>query len=145
MKILRSVFFLTIFLMVACSPEVGSEAWCENMKEKPKSGWVSDPKIGSYGPYLKTHTRHFLQRCQYTYCLSPDDQPFEYAPHEAVFQKNQADQDLLWKFTIPRSERTTVLRYLDRHNMTAFSLFATEDRLMETLAVRAFVLDRPGR
>ena len=42
MKILRSVFFLTIFLMVACSPEVGSEAWCEIMKEKPKSGWIAN-------------------------------------------------------------------------------------------------------
>jgi prevent-host-death family protein len=106
-----------------------------------KGGWVNEPQIRSWGPYLKTHTRHFLQRCQYTVCTRPDDQHLVYTPHESVLQKNEADQDLLWKFTIARSERTTVLRYLDRHNITAFSLFASEDRLMETLAVRSFVLD----
>lgn len=25
----------------ACSPEIGSEQWCENMKEKPKGDWTS--------------------------------------------------------------------------------------------------------
>ncbi len=26
----------------ACSPEVGSEAWCEKMKEKDKGQWSAD-------------------------------------------------------------------------------------------------------
>ena len=26
-------------LIAACAPEVGSEAWCKAMKEKPKSDW----------------------------------------------------------------------------------------------------------
>ena len=26
-------------LMSACAPEVGSEAWCEDMAEKPKGDW----------------------------------------------------------------------------------------------------------
>lgn len=25
----------------ACSPEVGSEKWCKNLKEKPKSEWTA--------------------------------------------------------------------------------------------------------
>ena len=26
----------------ACSPEVGSEAWCEKMSEKPKGDWSAN-------------------------------------------------------------------------------------------------------
>ena len=26
----------------ACSPEVGSEEWCEAMKEKPKGDWTAN-------------------------------------------------------------------------------------------------------
>ena len=25
-----------------CSPEVGSEAWCEDLKEKPKGEWTAN-------------------------------------------------------------------------------------------------------
>ncbi|WP_019602874.1 DUF3012 domain-containing protein [Teredinibacter turnerae] len=32
----------SIFGAVACSPEVGSEAWCKNMKEKPKGDWTAN-------------------------------------------------------------------------------------------------------
>ena len=108
---------------------------------KGKSGWASEPKITSWGPTFNTHKRHFLQRCQYTLCTRPDGEQLEYVPHEKAFERNDPEQDQLWKFTIPRTERSTVLRYLDRHNITAFSLFASEDRLMESLAIRAFVLD----
>lgn len=30
---------LTLLMVSACSPEVGSEKWCKNMKEKPKGDW----------------------------------------------------------------------------------------------------------
>ncbi|BDY04842.1 DUF3012 domain-containing protein [Ferrimonas sp. YFM] len=29
-------------LMTACSPEVGSEAWCKKMEEKPKGDWTAN-------------------------------------------------------------------------------------------------------
>lgn len=28
-------------LLLACSPEVGSQRWCEAMKEKPKGDWTA--------------------------------------------------------------------------------------------------------
>ena len=31
----------TSFLLSACAPEVGSEKWCAQMKEKPKGEWTS--------------------------------------------------------------------------------------------------------
>ena len=27
-------------VVTACEPEVGSESWCENMKDKPKGDWT---------------------------------------------------------------------------------------------------------
>ena len=33
---------LLAFFLLACSPEVGSKAWCENMKEKPKGEWTAN-------------------------------------------------------------------------------------------------------
>lgn len=29
-------------LLAACAPVVGSEAWCEQMKEKPKGEWTAN-------------------------------------------------------------------------------------------------------
>ncbi|MCF1428315.1 MAG: DUF3012 domain-containing protein [Shewanella sp.] len=29
-----------VTLLSACAPEVGSEAWCKEMKEKPKGDWT---------------------------------------------------------------------------------------------------------
>lgn len=30
------------FLLSGCSPEVGSDAWCTKMKEKPKGDWSTN-------------------------------------------------------------------------------------------------------
>jgi hypothetical protein len=42
----KIVVFLTMLLLIstlsACSPEVGSEAWCEDMVEKPKGDWSTN-------------------------------------------------------------------------------------------------------
>jgi len=47
MSIKRKAIFLGITLVVAlgllgCAPEVGSDAWCEQMKEKPKGDWSAN-------------------------------------------------------------------------------------------------------
>lgn len=31
-----------LFMLAACAPEVGSDGWCENMKEKPKADWSAN-------------------------------------------------------------------------------------------------------
>ena len=31
-----------LFLRSACAPEVGSDAWCEDMAEKPKGDWSTN-------------------------------------------------------------------------------------------------------
>jgi hypothetical protein len=42
-KLAISCFALCIlFLGSACAPEVGSDAWCEDMVEKPKGDWSTN-------------------------------------------------------------------------------------------------------
>jgi hypothetical protein len=36
-----SVCIMT-FGLSACAPEVGSEAWCEDLKQKPKGDWTAN-------------------------------------------------------------------------------------------------------
>ena len=40
------VLATTVFL-TACAPEVGSKAWCEDLKEKPKGDWTAK-KAGEF-------------------------------------------------------------------------------------------------
>jgi hypothetical protein len=117
--------------------EVAIYVYCEYVTDVKH--WSSDkPSIVSLGPYVATHARHFLQQCEYTACLEFDADGGEwlYAPHDGVFANESPTQDRLWKFLLPSSERRTVLRDLDRFNLNAFSLFGSEDSLIETVALR---------
>ena len=40
MKKIISAFIVSI-LLSGCSPTVGSEEWCADMKEKPKGDWTA--------------------------------------------------------------------------------------------------------
>jgi hypothetical protein len=101
-------------------------------------GWSSDEsQIHTLGPYVQTHRRHFLQQSTYTICLRfRINTGWYFAPHESVFSRNVPNQDVLWKFTIPATERTKVLKVLDSYNLNAFSLFDSNEALMETMALR---------
>jgi FRG domain-containing protein len=103
------------------------------------------PAIYSLNPRLTTHKRHFLQQSKYTVCfkidrlMKPPHEPettVEFTSHEAVFSEENHEQDVLYKYVLPSSERDKVLRLLDAHNLNAFSLFGTEEALMETLLLR---------
>ena len=37
-------------LLSACSPEVGSEKWCQNLKEKPKGDWTAN-EVADYAKH----------------------------------------------------------------------------------------------
>jgi hypothetical protein len=106
-------------------------------------GWVTvvgEPAIDVRGPYVRTHRRHFLQQCQYTVCAAFTAPEWHYVSHDAVFAgqgaMSMSAQDQLWKFTLPRSERERVLAYLDEHNLNAYSLFGSDEGLMEMMARR---------
>jgi hypothetical protein len=62
---------------------------------------------------------------------------WHFVSHQTVFDMQQPTaQDLLWKIVIPSSECSKVLMLLDQFNLNAYSLFGSEESLMETLAYR---------
>jgi hypothetical protein len=94
------------------------------------------PALTGLGPNVRTHRRHFQQQCEYTICTIHLDGKHSYARHQDAFEGNKEDQDELWKFNIPSSERRKVLKQLEKYNINAFSLFGSEESLMETLSFR---------
>ena len=41
-KISAPAVLFSLALIVGCAPEVGSEAWCQDMEEKPKGDWTAN-------------------------------------------------------------------------------------------------------
>lgn len=103
-----------------------------------KSFGGDKPCIQSLGPYVKSHKRHFLQQSEYTICTIFGENGWEYSDHERVFSKDNQNQDVLLKFNIPSTERLKVLKFLDNYNLNSYSLFGTEESLMDTMALRSF-------
>lgn len=93
-----------------------------------------------YGPYVRTDRRHFLQQSEYTLCLR-FERDWRFEQYDAVFDPGLPQQGACWKFTIPATEGAKVLRLLDSYNLNAFSLFGSEESIMETLAIREFCLN----
>jgi hypothetical protein len=108
--------------------------YCEH-PNRYKTLTTYGPVIISHGPIIRTHRRHFLQQCEYTTCLSFRGR-VSFVSHEEVFDQTYRNQDFLWQFNIPTRERLKVLRLLDAHNLNAFSLFGSEESLIETMALR---------
>jgi hypothetical protein len=89
------------------------------------------PVLRRVGEFVKTHRRHVLQRGDYSICARFDGQ-WQFSGQQEVFDLAPG----VYKFSIRSSERHRVLRSLDDHNLNAFSLFESEEALMETLAIR---------
>lgn len=103
------------------------------------------PEIFNMGRLAARHHRHFLQQSSYTVCMilskneSKHQNGWRFVQHQDVVNREpypKFQQDVLWKFNIPWSERRKVLKLLDEYNLNAHSLFGSEESLMETLAFR---------
>ena len=106
-----------------------------------KSSVHDKPAIHGLGPNVRSHRRHFLQQSQYTICAAMTDDNWIYARHEDVVARGETGQDRLWKINIPISARVEFLKKLHKMNINSFSLFATEDSLLATLATDIFLLN----
>jgi len=95
------------------------------------------PLIYRLGHHVKTHRRHVLQQCDYTMCVFFDGQ-WRFEQYQEAFDWPNQTQGRYWKFNIPYSERSKVLKRLDQHNLNAFSLFGSEESLMDTMALRTW-------
>jgi FRG domain len=105
-----------------------------------KSATTGQPEIRGIGSRFSVHKRHFMQQSEYTVCTVDHSEGVCYASHQDVFDRAEDDQDLLWKFNIPVDERAKVLMHLSRMNINAFSLFGSDDSLLEEMATTEFFL-----
>lgn len=109
----------------------------QEYSEGGKSYSSNKPYISTFGPYIKSHKRHFLQQSQYTVCsITKDKNKSFYTSHDNFAKLDEEKHDLLWKFNLPVSERLKVLKKLDQYNLNSFSLFGNEESLMQTIAQR---------
>ena len=96
-----------------------------------------EPIISVLNQDVRSHRRHFQQQSTYTICTAYRDNETYYAPHQDFLEANDNKSgDMLLKFNIPSSERLKILKQLERFNINAFSLFGSEESLMETLSIR---------
>lgn len=98
------------------------------------------PYIYALGPYIRTHKRHFFQQSRYTVCVVEENNKIYYAKHDDVIAKGEKKQDLLWKINLPKRDRRKAFASLQRMNINSFSLFGSEDSLMQTLATTEILL-----
>ncbi len=119
----------TVSIYMYCQSQDGMRTHCLSF---------DTPYIHTFGPYIQTHQRHFLQQSQYTVCISLSEKfdEWQYVCHEKVLTINNAHQDILWKINIPSNECLQVLKNLDTTNLNSYSLFSSDESLMETLAMR---------
>jgi len=105
-----------------------------------KSLSSDEPAMYKLGPYIRAHKRHVLQQSQYTICAvaHSSNNPI-YENHERVFEKGHTRQDRLWKFSVPGSERITALKSLNKMNINSYSLFGTEDALIDSIATNEII------
>lgn len=103
-----------------------------------KTGSSDTAQIHRFGPYVAAHKRHFAQQSQYTVCVQLRDKEWSFVPHSNVFetQSSESTQDILHKFTLDIGDREAVLTELNDYNLNAYSLFSSEESLMETLSIR---------
>lgn len=95
----------------------------------------NQPNIYVFGPYIKVHKRHVLQQSRYSICVEEDGSFVQiYANHKSVLTKENDRQDRLWKFNIPSTERNQALKSLNKMNINSYSLFGSEDSLVQSIS-----------
>jgi len=104
---------------------------------------VGEASMRTVGKYVRTHARHFRQQSDYTICAAFDENfgGWRFHRHDPVFW-SRGKQDYLWKFDLPSTERVAILKSLDQYNLNAFSLFDSQEALLETVWLREQVLER---
>lgn len=105
-----------------------------------KVGGDDEPTITQLGPFVLGPKRHFAQQSQYTVCTAWEPKRPYFSNHSNVCRPHdetaEYQQDVVFKFVLPSSERDKVLKELQMYNLNAYSLFGSEESLMESLSIR---------
>jgi len=130
----RSPYVAAFFALrepLRCAEKRSVFAFCA-MPKGTKSHWGGEPEIRHKRLGLSAHTRHFLQQSEYTICGRFDNGEWHFHPHDQIVGRNM-HQDVLWRIDLPSKTSRDALRLLDQYNLNAFSLFGSEESLLETL------------
>jgi len=111
-------------------------AYCDT-PEGVRGGTIGEPAIQILFAHTRIPRRHFLQQSVYTVCESAHNGEWQFDSHQKVFDNPRPKQDFLGKFVIPSTEREKVMGLLEQYNLNAYSLFGSEESLLETLWFRA--------
>jgi hypothetical protein len=137
----RSPYIAAFFAFRDASPKVEKRSifvYCDR-PEGTYGGTIGEPTIQFLAGHTRTPRRHFFQQSVYTVCESADkrNRKWQFDSHQNVFDNPRPKQDFLGKFDIPSSDRDMVMGLLDQYNLNAYSLFESEESLLETLWLRA--------
>jgi len=109
-------------------------------EDKPYSRLPGEANIVCIELYAtKADRRHFLQQSTYTVCTKKEKDAWYFCNHEEAFTTVFESPKLLWKFILPSSERKKALARLEMYNINAYSLFQSEDSILETILLRDFL------
>lgn len=134
----ESPYIAALFAFSECKPDDGRIAIFSFQEYTGMAKLIGSngPFIQSIGPYMNSHKRHILQQARYTIALERTGSDYRIYPMSQI--SNGVDQDVIIKYTIPCTEKYKVIRKLEDFNLSLFSLYGSEDALMQTLAIRAF-------
>jgi hypothetical protein len=105
-------------------------------------GCYKDQEIVLVGPYGRSHPRHLLQQCWYTWCVKKNPTDYLIVPHNDVISEAAGQDGKVLKMIIPIAERLKVLKELNRMKINEYSLFGSEDSLVRTIARRDFMFKK---
>ncbi|HUE23908.1 MAG TPA: FRG domain-containing protein [Bryobacteraceae bacterium] len=109
-------------------------------------GGSADAHLFVVGPYLRADPRHQLQQCRYSICAALDRRNIEwvFVPHQSGLTDAAGLEGELFTITMPVDARLAALKQLELMNINPFSLFASEDSLVRTIARRELLFRGRG-
>ena len=135
----ESPYVAAFFAFRGAGPRIEKRSifvYCER-PEGTKGGSIGGPMMQPLVGHTRTPRRHFFQQSIYTVCESTNNRKWQFDSHQRVFDNPDPNQDFLGKFDIPSTERHKIMGLLDQYNLNAYSLFESEESLLETLWLRA--------
>jgi hypothetical protein len=140
----RSPYVAAFFAFALQRPSVKYRSIYAWSQQRLGTYGTDRPELHRIGRFVRTHQRHSLQQCDYSFraTFHTESAQWDFTPHEEGFTGGSGNftSELLVKFNLTSTERVTVLKFLDAFNLNAYSLFGSEESLMETIAFREFEL-----
>lgn len=94
--------------------------------------------VKNLGYRVRTHRRHFVQQAEYTIAVQNIRGNWSYMDHEEVLATTSQKYPVsrLRRYILPGELKHQVLKTLDSYNLNAYTLYGSDDALVESLAYR---------